>query len=134
MTSARDNYIINALAGQTGINEAGYTRCVFCVFCDLWFENHKFVDDDSDMHDSCCYCRERGSERMDVSGMADKPKVDISEERYRKLMSGESLTPEEIADGWHFCCEWDGLLIHPSWREARVCACTCTKSKGESGE
>lgn len=74
MTSARDNIIINALAGQTDTNEArlaerfcisvedveeimsnaGYTRC---VTCDLWFENHEFVDDDSDVHDTCRYCR-----------------------------------------------------------------------------
>ncbi len=73
MTSARDNYIINALAGQNtnearladrfGISiedveeimsNADYTRC---VVCDLWFENHEFVDDDGDVHDSCCHCR-----------------------------------------------------------------------------
>ncbi len=67
-----------------------------------------------------------------VTVVADKPKVDISEERYQRLMSGESLTPEEMADGWHFCCEWDGLLIHPSWREARVCTCLSENKKDPS--
>lgn len=39
----------------------------------------------------------------------------MTDERYNALMSNEDLelTPSEIAKGWHFCCEWDALLIGP---------------------
>lgn len=33
------------------------------------------------------------------------------------------LNAAEIIDGWHFCWEWDGLLIHPSHPEAETCQC-----------
>lgn len=45
--------------------------------------------------------------------------------RYMEL-SGDmdlSLTPEEFAAGWHFCNDWDGLLIHASDPEAEACLC-----------
>jgi hypothetical protein len=53
-------------------------------------------------------------------------------DRYDALMNEKAeLTKEEIEDGWHFCCEWDALLIHPSWEESKVC--TCLKDwKGKS--
>ena len=34
------------------------------------------------------------------------------------------LTQEEIAEGWHFCYDWDGLLIGPGMREYEE-HCTC---------
>lgn len=45
--------------------------------------------------------------------------------RYNFLMSYENakLTPEEIAEGWVFCCEWDGLLIQRGDPEAECCTC-----------
>lgn len=44
--------------------------------------------------------------------------------RYDELMLGVSnLTVEEINKGWHFCCEWDGLLIGPDDEEITVCSC-----------
>lgn len=58
--------------------------------------------------------------------------IGMTEQRYRQLMDavcrdGEvetSLTPEEVAAGWHFCwAEWDGLLIHESDPEAECCSC-----------
>ena len=33
------------------------------------------------------------------------------------------LTSEEINDGWHFCNEWDGLLVGPGMDELKVCKC-----------
>jgi len=33
------------------------------------------------------------------------------------------LSQEEITQGYRFCCEWDGLLIHKSDREAECCLC-----------
>lgn len=46
--------------------------------------------------------------------------------RYNELSRNLDLklTPEEIAEGWFFCeCEWDGMLIHRTSQEARVCTC-----------
>ena len=44
---------------------------------------------------------------------------------YKELMSNDhyGLTDQEVIDGWHFCNESDGLLIHESWREFEVCHC-----------
>ena len=48
----------------------------------------------------------------------------MTKERYNTLMSGHSnLTSEEFNEGWHFCFEWDELLIHPDDREAEFCTC-----------
>lgn len=49
----------------------------------------------------------------------------MSKERWRSLMSdtGTELTPEELRRGWHFCPEWDGLLIHPDMPESKACTC-----------
>lgn len=49
----------------------------------------------------------------------------MTKERYKDLMAdGESkLTDAEIAQGWHFCWDWDGLLICPSDQEAEACNC-----------
>ena len=38
--------------------------------------------------------------------------------------TGEQLTDAEMAEGWHYCPEWDGMLIHPSSEEAKCC-CHC---------
>ena len=49
----------------------------------------------------------------------------IPKERYNLLMKeGGELTYDEIRHGWHFCIEWDGLLIHPGMPEE---ACSCLK-------
>lgn len=49
----------------------------------------------------------------------------MTDERWTELMSDQSLklTEEEIAEGWHFCWDWDGLLIHKDSMEAKVCHC-----------
>lgn len=33
------------------------------------------------------------------------------------------LTQEELDQGYHFCCEWDGLLIHKDDPESECCLC-----------
>jgi len=33
------------------------------------------------------------------------------------------LTEREIQEGWHFCPEWDGLLIGPGMEEYKACLC-----------
>jgi hypothetical protein len=49
----------------------------------------------------------------------------MGRDRYNELMLDQSakLTQEEIDDGWHFCTEWDFLLIHKSWMEFECCDC-----------
>ena len=33
------------------------------------------------------------------------------------------LTEDEIKAGWHFCDDWDGLLVHPDDIEFQHCTC-----------
>ena len=45
--------------------------------------------------------------------------------RYDELMQDETahLTADELADDWHFCVEWGGLLVNPSmpeWWSGRI--------------
>lgn len=53
----------------------------------------------------------------------------MNKDRKRELETNPdaSLTKEELEEGWHFCWDWDFMLIHDSWKEAE--ACTCKKSK-----
>lgn len=49
----------------------------------------------------------------------------MNESRYNELVEDVSLklTKEEIEEGWVFCCEFDGLLIHKDHPEAEYCLC-----------
>ena len=50
----------------------------------------------------------------------------MSNERYDELMKSDSelkLTQEEINKGYHFCVEWDGLLIGHEMMEFDFCSC-----------
>ena len=49
----------------------------------------------------------------------------MNNERWRYLMNNqdEELTPEEKKEGWHFCHEFDGLLVGPGMDEMKVCTC-----------
>ena len=53
----------------------------------------------------------------------------MTQERWDYLMrpfeGDESvmLTAEELANGWHWCDEWDGLLIHADDGEFIHCKC-----------
>lgn len=51
--------------------------------------------------------------------------MEMSRERYIFLMDNweEKLTPEEFEAGWHWCLEWDGMLVGPNSHEALVCSC-----------
>ena len=50
----------------------------------------------------------------------------MKNERWTYLMKNDdaSLTKEECEHGWHFCPEWDGLLIGPGMGELDCCKCT----------
>lgn len=49
----------------------------------------------------------------------------MTDERYRQLMESDTipLSQEEVDAHWHFCPEWDGLLISPSMMEFEFCLC-----------
>lgn len=49
----------------------------------------------------------------------------LSNARYAELMDSPSLTlaDDEKAAGWHFCPDWDGLLVGPSMLEWEGCNC-----------
>ena len=50
----------------------------------------------------------------------------MTDERYNALMSQMdlSLTEEEIEEGWHFCWDWDGLVVGPGMIVELAC-CSC---------
>ena len=39
----------------------------------------------------------------------------------------DSLTPEEISIGWHYCYNWEGLLIGPG--DLKMDSCNCKINK-----
>ena len=48
----------------------------------------------------------------------------MTPQRATALERGQAeLTTEEKAEGWHFCNEWDGMLVHPDSPEAEACDC-----------
>lgn len=49
----------------------------------------------------------------------------MTDERWLQLVisNTEQLTQEELDEGWHFCCDWDGLLVGPGMGERRACSC-----------
>jgi hypothetical protein len=55
----------------------------------------------------------------------DRAGAIMTSERWTALSKSEhlNLTEEEIKYGWHFCHEWDGLLVGPGMKEAEACLC-----------
>ncbi len=48
----------------------------------------------------------------------------MNRERYIELSkSGMGLTNEELERGWHWCGEFDYMLVGPNTDEALVCSC-----------
>ena len=49
----------------------------------------------------------------------------MDRERYIRIQNGtEDLTPEEVEDGWHFCPDWDDMLIHVDDDKFQCCPCS----------
>ena len=54
----------------------------------------------------------------------------MSEDRWMELMKpfeegdGIMMSKEEIDAGWHWCNDWDGLLIHVDDDEFKACECS----------
>lgn len=55
----------------------------------------------------------------------------MNKERYEELMydEGLSLTEEEKLEGYHFCWDLNGLLIHKDDLEASRCNCNITEAQ-----
>ena len=51
----------------------------------------------------------------------------MNRQRYLDLVRHEAclLTEAEIEEGWHFCEEFDFMLIGPGMQELRCCDCPC---------
>ena len=51
----------------------------------------------------------------------------MTPERARELNSRDSgrLTVDEMRQGWHFCWDWDGLLVNVNDTEGEGACCTC---------
>lgn len=52
----------------------------------------------------------------------------MTDARFKELMEGDNttgphMTPEEWAEGWHFCHEFDGLLRKNEPQEEFICTC-----------
>lgn len=56
----------------------------------------------------------------------------MTDERWNALMDSDTLalTDEELAKGWHWCGEFDGLLVGPTMEmEWDVCTCFTKEDK-----
>ena len=50
--------------------------------------------------------------------------LQVTNQRYSQVIDDDqSLTEAEAAAGWHFCAEFDGLLVGPGMGELRCCRC-----------
>lgn len=63
--------------------------------------------------------------------MSNNTYFGMSIERYKCLMEGTGpcirLSEDEMKEGWHFCAEWDDLLIHADSDEFQFCKCSHMK-------
>lgn len=49
----------------------------------------------------------------------------MTQKRWTELMNNVygRLTDAELADGWHWCMDWDSLLVGPGMMEMDCCTC-----------
>jgi hypothetical protein len=49
----------------------------------------------------------------------------MTRQRYVELVRNFELklTEEEMQEGWHFCCDWDGMLIQKGRADGEECTC-----------
>ena len=50
----------------------------------------------------------------------------MTDDRWRELMNDPNgrISPEELAEGWHWCPDWDDLLVGPGTAMELTC-CMC---------
>ena len=50
----------------------------------------------------------------------------MTPERMKELESNQDvISEEEWEDGWHFCPEWDGMLVNSNDKEGEGSCCIC---------
>jgi len=57
----------------------------------------------------------------------------MTHERWESLMRDQAavLTQEEMDEGWHWCADWDDLLVGPGMdMELEHCRCGVVKEAG----
>lgn len=56
----------------------------------------------------------------------------MTEQRYNELMDNPELglTTDEIKEGWHFCNEFDGLVVKGDPKES-ICGKACIDWQGD---
>jgi hypothetical protein len=88
-------------------------------FPDTNTDNAILLDDPSE---AACPCGAIGGE---AAPHAAQGHFFMTNERYNQLMRDDDaeLMPHEIKQGWHFCYDWDGLLIGPGMGEMECCTC-----------
>ena len=48
----------------------------------------------------------------------------MDDKRYNEVDRGlKALEKHELDLGWHFCIEWDGMLVGPGMPELECCNC-----------
>ena len=49
----------------------------------------------------------------------------MTNKRYNDLsaVDPESMSEDEVKEGWHYCWEFDGLLVGPGMGELNWCTC-----------
>lgn len=48
----------------------------------------------------------------------------MTRERFFEIeFKNSPITKEELEEGWHFCSDWDGMLVGPNTPESEVCLC-----------
>jgi hypothetical protein len=54
----------------------------------------------------------------------------MTNERWSALMNDPNgrLTREEMSEGWHWCLDWDDLLVGPGMMEMECCNCGWNKT------
>lgn len=58
----------------------------------------------------------------------------MTDERLNELWkTGGELTPAEISKGWHYCPDWDFMIINPDCSEAEACLCNLEAYKAKHG-
>ena len=77
------------------------------------------------MRDQMTFDREAELPAIPRIGSGDWLGGGMTNERWMAIINDDSLelTAEEIRAGWHFCFEWDGLLIGPGMEEMKACIC-----------
>lgn len=62
---------------------------------------------------------------MADSGRSDWRETMTAERHMHLDRSGDPLTAQELANGWHYCPDWDFLLVNSNDDEGEGCGCTC---------